>query len=511
MGRFERKILIAITAVAVVPLVGALLLGRAALRDAYSVGVNRQVGAQLESGLSLYRAHFAALRADAERTADAVAHDMSLNRALARGVPADARPLVRTLDALVERYDNLSGLVVRAGAAEVAESSVPRDDASQRLLTLQRELPGVKGLRVEVTVGTAAAPFAEYQRAGEVAQVFQTLERGRGYVSNFYLAVYIALLLSVIAVALGVGIVLSRRVTRRVALLADATQQVGRGDLSVEVPTGDDDEVAELSRAFNRMVHDLSVSRERIDYLQRIGAWQQFARRLAHEIKNPLTPIQLAVQEAHKAYQGDDPRFRATLNDARTIVEEEVQTLRRLVGEFSEFARLPEVHLAEADLVELVRDAAQVARLEAEDQGDSIRLQTLLPDERVSVQVDAMLFKRCLDNLIRNAMQAIHAHARDGVGRVVVQVRSAARRLVVEVRDDGPGISDSDQSRAFDPYFTTKAEGTGLGLAIVKKIALEHRGFIEYDTAPEGGACFRIVLPRPGGPAVEPADEESVV
>jgi two-component system nitrogen regulation sensor histidine kinase NtrY len=280
---------------------------------------------------------------------------------------------------------------------------------------------------------------------------------------------------------------------------------VGAGDLTAHVPVSEQDEVGDLTRAFNAMVRDMRESRERIAYLSRIGAWQEFARRLAHEIKNPLTPIQLAVQELHRSYRGDDKRFARTLEDARAIVEEEIATLRRLVSEFSEFARLPEAHLSPADLGVFVREAVEAPFRgdESEDEGPPVEVVGEIEQTPLPAQIDAMLLKRCLDNLIRNASQAIRGTGRPG--HVWVAARRDDDDVLIEVRDDGPGVPEDARTRIFDPYYTTKSEGTGLGLAIVKKIVLEHGGEITCSAAPEGGACFRISLPprpslRPGAP-----------
>jgi len=498
LTRFERKIVAAIAAVALVPLLGALLLGEAVLREQYRIGVNPRVRAQLEDALEVYQTLFVTLRIDAERTADAVALDWRLHEAIQANDPERVSGL---LDSALERYSNVARVVVQSprGTVLARSSRADRlDTRAMRLLRFDRDVAGQSGPRVSVTVATSAARFRDYQKAGEIVEVFRRLEAGTTYFSRAYLAIYSALLLSVIVLAMALGIVLSRRVTRRVAILAEATQRVGAGDLSVQVPTGSSDEVGELTRAFNEMVRDMRESRERIDYLQRIGAWQEFARRLAHEIKNPLTPIQLAVQELHRSYAGDDPRYRRMLEDSRAIVEEEIATLRRLVGEFSAFAKLPEARLEAADLGDFVRDASRT--LGAIDE-DSIAAP--LPDVEIRVdaagdplpvRIDTMMLKRCLDNLVRNAVQAVHG-ARRGDGLVVVATRLEGAHALVEVRDNGPGVPVGARARVFDPYYTTKADGTGLGLAIVKKVVLEHGGDIECREAPEGGATFQIRLP----------------
>jgi len=499
LTRFERKIVAAIAAVALVPFVAALLLGQQALREAYQVGVNQRVRGELERALVLYQRHFRTLRAGAERTRDSIARDWQLREAIASG----DRPRVRQqLETMLSRYPDVGRvLVVDADGRAVAQAE--RADRMSpervRLLALRAALdPPLTGELV-VTVATPLQPFRDFQRAGEVVEVFSSLEAETSYVSGSYLLVYVSFLLSVIIVALAVGIVISRRVTRRVAVLADATAQVGAGNLTVEVPTGANDEVGELTRAFNDMVADLRDSRTRIDYLQRIGAWQEFARRLAHEIKNPLTPIQLAVQELHMGYDGPDERHRKRLEQARAIVEEEVATLRRLVTEFSAFAKLPEARLEPADLGEFVRDAMKSVGADPDAEAPaSVAVDLDIAKVPTPVRIDAMMLKRGLDNLVRNAVQAIRDARRGGQGRIVVVTRVAGSEAILEVSDDGPGVPEADRARVFDPYFTTKEDGTGLGLAIVKKVVLEHGGEIECGVGPAGGAAFRIRLPLAG-------------
>jgi two-component system nitrogen regulation sensor histidine kinase NtrY len=494
-SRFERKILVAIAAVAIVPLLGALWLGQRALREAYEVGVNPRVRRELEKDLELYRDHFAVLRRSANQTADTLAADYALVSAVHAG---DAGAATERLGALLARYENLAGAQIEdAMGAPFASADRPeRSSPDMRLLTLERELPGEpRGFRVTATVVAPSQPFLDYQRAGELVEVYTRLQSSGELVSTFYLVVYMGFLLSVIVAALVVGVALSRRVTRRVALLAQATERVGAGDLSVRVPSDVRDEIGDLTDAFNAMVHDLADSRGRIEYLQRIGAWQEFARRLAHEIKNPLTPIQLAMQEVHRSYRGDDGGYRRRLDDALNIVEEEVATLRRLVGEFSAFAKLPQASLEPADLAEFVRELGRsLATVPEELEAHGLQIESRA-DGELPVAIDAMMLKRAVDNLVRNSVQAISvAGAADG-GRVRVSARREDAAALLTVEDNGPGIPEHARERVFDPYYTTKIEGTGLGLAIAKKVVLEHGGQIECTQSELGGACFVIKLP----------------
>jgi two-component system nitrogen regulation sensor histidine kinase NtrY len=284
-----------------------------------------------------------------------------------------------------------------------------------------------------------------------------------------------------------------------------ATEGVAAGDLSVRAPVEGADELTDLARAFNRMVQEVAESRARIEFLNRMGTWQEMARRLAHEIKNPLTPIQLAVQECHRRYDGSDARFRKLLDTTLEIVEEEVGTLRRLVTEFSSFARLPRASLMEGDLTGYLgeqRDHLAMGETDDEAAGalGNVTVQWELPSHPMPVAFDAMLMHRVLVNVVANAAQAI-AGAGASSGQVRVTVRDEQTFAVIDVDDSGPGIPDQVRERIFDPYFTTKSDGNGLGLAIVKKIIVEHGGSIEASRGDLGGARMRIRLPRLGTPS----------
>jgi nitrogen fixation/metabolism regulation signal transduction histidine kinase len=266
------------------------------------------------------------------------------------------------------------------------------------------------------------------------------------------------------------------------------------------VPAQEQDEVAELTQAFNDMVRDLSESRERIEYLKRIGAWQEFARRLAHEIKNPLTPIQLAAQEVLARYRGDDDDYRRQLQEAVAIVTEEVATLRRLVSEFSSFAKLPEAILEPADLQDFVAEVSRSIPGILESAGPdssfaNVEVRCACEQGGVPARIDSMMLKRALDNLVRNAVRAVLETHPDGGGEVVVDVRREQQWALLDVSDNGPGIPEDAAAQVFDPYYTTKSDGTGLGLAIVKKVVLEHAGEVRCGRSESGGARFRIRIP----------------
>nr|PZN28388.1 MAG: hypothetical protein DIU78_02810 [Pseudomonadota bacterium] len=262
------------------------------------------------------------------------------------------------------------------------------------------------------------------------------------------------------------------------------------------------------------MLSEVAESRSRIEYLQRIGAWQEMARRLAHEIKKPLTPIQLAVQEVHRRYEGQDEKYRKLLDSTLEIIEDEVGTLRRLVGEFSEFARLPRAELEREDLSRFLREQQRrLSTQPSEHDGGELPAEAALPrppgvelvfdvpEEPADVLMDRQMLRRVLMNLLENALQAVGGA--DGAGRGTVRVRLSRDGdfYALDVEDSGPGIPEALRETVFDPYFTTKHDGTGLGLAIVKKTVIEHGGSISAGGSELGGARIRVRLPVYGSSA----------
>ena len=336
-------------------------------------------------------------------------------------------------------------------------------------------------LRVEEPDGlvliyvTPRAPFVAFDALGELESSEEGLRLLHERLRAVYQAVFLGAFVLVVGVALGIGLLLGRRLTRRVGALAGAIRAVGHGDLSARVVVEGRDELADLGRAFNRMVEELAESRDRINYLQKIGAWQEVARRLAHEIKNPLTPIQLTMQQLSSSYSGSDEKFVKALATSSEIVGEEIGALRRLVDEFSAFAKLPAVQPEPVDAAALVEDFLRSY--------SDLKVEFAPPAETARLSADRMLVKRALYNLVANAREA-------GARNVRISVEDGA----IVVDDDGPGVPAD--LPLFDPYVTTKEHGTGLGLAIVRKIALEHGGDVTCGKSPQGGARFILTLSR---------------
>jgi nitrogen fixation/metabolism regulation signal transduction histidine kinase len=508
----EGRLALVILTTALLPLASAMLLAYSLLNYASSVWLRPEVEQELEHGIDLYKTYIHTVKDDMKDQTAAMAGSQVLREAAGRH---DAAACALALRELFPAYAQLVSLAVEDEAGhEVAQYDRGRDldEAAERKLEVRRPL-GANG-----SGPTLVATFAfdrryerDLERAGGVHDAYAQLEKERTHVYGSYYEAFAVLLGITVVATVALGFLLARGITRRIYRIANAIRQVTRGNLDVRVPVTGSDELTELARVFNRMLSEMQQSRARIEYLQRIGAWQEMAQRLAHEIKNPLTPIQLAVQECHRKYPGEDPRFRALLDTTLEIVEEEVGTLRRLVGNFSSFARLPHEELREASLREFLSECSdQLGHLGAElsESGaeelivaHDVEVRWEVPAEPLPVAIDRQMLRRVLVNLVRNAVEAIR-DARpplgDGStrGHVLVRAERTADSIAIVVEDDGTGVPESARERVFDPYFTTKVEGTGLGLAIVKKVVVEHNGSIAVDqSARLGGAAFVVSLP----------------
>ncbi len=283
------------------------------------------------------------------------------------------------------------------------------------------------------------------------------------------------------------GLALAGRIARPVGALARGARAIAAGELGHQVDVRASGEIAALVEAFNAMSRDLKSTTERAAMAERVAAWQGVARRLAHEIKNPLTPIRMSVETLLAAHRAQRPDFDEIFLESSRAVLEEVERLRRIVDEFSKFARLPKPQLAELDLAEL---ASTVLSLYSSPPG-GIRIAREL-EPGLLVQADRDQLAQVLINLVTNAEQAMPQG-----GCIRVRARALDEgQVALEVEDEGPGVRPEDRPGLFEPYFTTKEGGTGLGLAIALRIAQEHGGRLEELGQGEGGARFRLTLAR---------------
>ncbi|HTJ44999.1 MAG TPA: ATP-binding protein [Kofleriaceae bacterium] len=391
------------------------------------------------------------------------------------------------LDPLLSRENALIGITVKASDEHVvASASRPRPEGPWVTHHIEQGLPGGGSLGLDFAEPDLQGTY--YPELQEAMAKARQADDYRSAIPSGQKIAFLALLSGAVLIAIVIGVFASRRVTVRVAALLDATRSVSAGHLDARATLRGRDEMAELAVAFNTMLDDLESKRAQIEYLQRIGAWQDVARKLAHEIKNPLTPIQLAVQQTASSYKGDDARFKKQLQDTTEIVEEEIEGLRRLVDTFRTLGALPKVEAAPILLSDVLDDLLL-------DPQFTSTLKLHAPPSPVTIRADKLLLKRVLSNLAENGLHA----ARDAGAPQDVHITwsPSSDRVTIFIDDHGPGVPADSHDKIFEPYVTTKATGTGLGLAISKKIALEHDGdlTISPDRAPTGGARFILTLP----------------
>jgi nitrogen fixation/metabolism regulation signal transduction histidine kinase len=512
--------MLATAAIAILPLLVAIVVARSMVRRAAERFFVPEVGLRLDQSLGLYQELAKTIKQSMRYAADAIAASQSLREAALRG---NAETLRHELTTQLNAYPGLVSLSVANGAGELlayVDRGRPVDEAREKKLEIQRELhPSIEdGPTLSAVFATDRARLDELETMGQFLETYRKIEKRRFHDERSYVEAFAMLLAITVLIASLFGIWLARGPTVRISALAAALQRVGTGDLATRVADLGDDEIGDLSRAFNRMVAEIESNRARIEYLQRIGAWQEMARRLAHEIKNPLTPIQLAVQEVHRRCPDTVPSYQKLVNETLQIVEDEVETLRHLVSEFSSFARMPQATLKLNDLAAFLRQQERGFQMLEEDElshedplerltpvgsPSPIQISVITPENACPAYFDAHMFRRVIINLVRNAVQAILGAGREQ-GQVTVQLTPGdATSWLLDVDDDGPGIPEELRPVIFDPYVTTKGTGTGLGLAIVKKIIVEHGGTIDVLATPKGGAKLRITLPKPGSRAAK--------
>lgn len=333
-------------------------------------------------------------------------------------------------------------------------------------------------------LGTVAVPL--FSEQSEVAR--QVTSK-----TSILLAGYLLALVTVFVI----GIVAARRIARPVDVLARGTHRVAEGDLEVELPGAGDDEFGQLVASFNAMTRELRLQTERAAAAEREVAWRQMARQIAHEIRNPLTPMRLLIQQMEAEARRDPERAEETIRKASQVVLRQIDALDRIAGDFSDFARLPRRAPTAVDVHALVD---HVVTLHGRGSPTEIEVRGQVAEDTPAAWGDEQELQRVLLNLVANAVQAI-----SGPGRVEVRAQAAADEgragIGIEVRDTGEGIEPENRSRLFDPHFSTKTSGTGLGLAIVARIIQDMGGWIRVDSEPGVGTTFRCWWPAEQGAA----------
>jgi two-component system nitrogen regulation sensor histidine kinase NtrY len=287
----------------------------------------------------------------------------------------------------------------------------------------------------------------------------------------------------------------SARVTRPVEQLARAARDVTSGNWNASVQVEGHDEVAQLAKSFNRMTSELLAQKERLVQTERVAAWRELARRLAHELKNPLFPLQLTVENLIRAREQSPEIFEEIFRESSQTLLAEISNLKGIIGRFSEFSKMPQPQLQRVQVNEIVEAVARLFQAQFQVQGrEAIHCEMQLDRRLEPIAADPELLHRALSNLVLNAMDAM-----PNGGTLTLRTRRDDGKVAIEVCDTGSGLTREECERIFTPYYTSKQHGTGLGLAIVQSVVSDHGGRISVQSEPRKGTAFVIELPSKVG------------
>jgi len=293
-----------------------------------------------------------------------------------------------------------------------------------------------------------------------------------------------------ILLAIAFSLWIAARVSRPIEQLARAAGEVAAGNWDVHVPERGRDEVSVLARSFNHMTEQLLSQRDRLIQSERVAAWRELARRLAHELKNPLFPLQLTVENLVRARQLPEAEFDEIFSESTTTLSAEIANLKTIIGRFSDFSKMPKPELERIDAKDVIARVASLYATAAASKETKIEFETDVDSAPMPLDADPELLHRALSNLVLNAMDAMP----DG-GRVNLSAHPKSEGAELRVSDTGAGLTPEECERLFTPYYTTKQHGTGLGLAIVQSVIADHHGSISVESREGGGTTFIITLP----------------
>jgi len=342
------------------------------------------------------------------------------------------------------------------------------------LITVYKKIPKI----VQKRNGMFNNSFADYKRLEGIRTGFL------GNASVFFLIISIC----VIMISVLISLYLSKSISKPVLELAHAAKEFASGNSHVKMEISSEDELGILFSSFNQMVTDIENNRKVMYQKQRLEAWREMARRVVHEIKNPLTPIRLSAERMRKRFIEKHPNLDEIIMTGTDTIIEEVESLKNLLSEFTEFARLPEMKPKKSDLNELLENCVSFF-----SGHENVEFEVNLDENIPEIMGDKILLRQAVSNLLLNAIQSLNEH---GKITIITQYCNEYKETVrIKIIDNGPGIKKENLHRIFEPGFSTKKSGTGLGLAIVEKIIIEHNGRLFCNSILGSGTEFIIEFP----------------
>jgi signal transduction histidine kinase len=366
-------------------------------------------------------------------------------------------------------------------------------------------LPGAEGMRVrlyrqpgEVTRVNSDATITTIPLRGRDNQLLAILQVENSRADLVALKKYIQGTAAIVGAAgILLGLLLSfwtaSRVTRPLRGLASSVREVAAGNWDTRAAVYSSDEIGQLARDFNGMTEQLVEQRDRMIQAERVAAWRELARRLAHELKNPLFPLQITIENLQRARDASPEQFDEVFRESTSTLLAELGHLKTIIGRFSDFAKMPAPELEPVNINQIAREVIQLFEAQLQAPGHPpVETKLLLADDLEglgNLAADPEQLRRALRNLVLNALDAMPSG-----GQLTVRTSRFDSKIAVEVSDTGEGLTPEECNRLFTPYYTTKQHGTGLGLAIVQSVVSDHKGTITVRSEPGQGATFRIEL-----------------
>ncbi|HMI53879.1 MAG TPA: HAMP domain-containing sensor histidine kinase [Candidatus Saccharimonadales bacterium] len=295
-----------------------------------------------------------------------------------------------------------------------------------------------------------------------------------------------------ILIGLLVSLWISARITRPLEELTEASREVASGRWDTRIDLRGGDEIGQLASAFNEMTRTLSSQKDKLVQTERVAAWRELARRLAHELRNPLFPMQITLENLQKSRQLDAKQFLEVFLESTATLKTELANLNTIVGRFSDFSKMPAPQFAPINVNESLRNAVRLFEPQFNEVGKpTITTETFLAEPLPELDADPDLLHRAFQNLVLNALDAMPAG-----GTLTLKTSDRGDHIRIEVADTGKGLTPEECARLFTPYYTTKQQGTGLGLAIVQSVVSDHHGGISVASEEGRGTTFVIDLPK---------------
>jgi nitrogen fixation/metabolism regulation signal transduction histidine kinase len=329
----------------------------------------------------------------------------------------------------------------------------------------------------------------------DIATHLQKVQNRLGFMRQSFQWNILRITVPFILLAILISFIFTQNLIAPIAAMVRGTERVASGNLDYKITARSRDELGFLITSFNTMTDELRFSQNRLFQAEKMAAWREVAKRLAHEVKNPLTPIKLAAERIKRQYKNENPKFASILDTCSKTIESEVDRLRNLVNEFSDFARFPHISPKKVNIIQLIQSIIESYKETHSKVTFEFQYNRLAPEEHL-ITIDENRMKQVYVNLINNSIEAFPNPAE---GRINILIYSKVKNrqifLVLEMQDNGAGISEENQHQLFTPYFSTKETGTGLGLVITKNIIEEHHGSITCQSVVGNGTTFIIELP----------------